>query len=137
MYFGLIRISQYPFIPVGTTVVLLWSVLLGLVYAVGAARGGRAALRYFRIVVWTGAAALAATWLWSLLSGQWQRFLSEFGWQPMLEMLLGAALLLFVMVWMGMTYVSTKLRDEGLASQERVGASPDDEAGHEDGGTDA
>jgi hypothetical protein len=118
VYFGLIRISLYPFVPVGTTVVLLWSVLLGLVYAVGSVKGGHTALRYLRVVVWTGAAALVTTWVWALATGQWQRFLGEFGWQPMLEMLLGAALLLFVMVWMGMTYVSTKLRDEAASSAE-------------------
>ncbi len=112
MYFGLIRISEYPFIPVGTTIVLAWSLLLGLVYAVGSVKGGVAALRYFRVVLLGGAIAVTATFVWSLASGQWQRFMAEFGFQPMGEMLLGAALLLFVMVWMGMTYVSTKLRDE-------------------------
>jgi hypothetical protein len=112
VYFGLMRISEYPFVPLGTTIVLLWSVLLGLVYAVGSVKGGHAALRYFRVVVWIGAGALVITWAWALATGQWQRFLGEFGWQSMLEMLLGAGLLLFVMVWMGMTYVSTKLRDE-------------------------
>lgn len=136
MYFGLVRISAYPFVPVGTAVVLLWSVLLGLVYAVGSVRGGVAALHYFRIVVWTGTTALVGTWVWAVVTGQWQRFLSEFGWQPMFEMLLGAALLLFVMVWMGMTYVSTKLRDEAASS----GSDADDvtaSATEREGGIDA
>ncbi len=114
MYFGLMRISQYPFVPVGTAVVFLWSLLLGMVFVVGAVKGAMAALRYYRRVGWSGAGALVATWLWALLSGQWQRFVGEFGWIPLLEMLFGAALLLFVMVFMGMTYVSTKLRDEHL-----------------------
>ncbi len=121
MYFGLMRISQYPFVPLGTTIVLLWSVLLGVVYAVGSVKGGRAALRYFRVVVWTGAGALVATCVWALATGQWQRFLGEYGWQPVLEMLLGAALLLFVMVWMGMTYVATKLRDEAASGADAGG----------------
>ena len=127
VYFGLIRISQYPFVPLGTAVVLLWSVLLGLVFAVGAAKGGRAALRYFRVVLWTGVAVLVGTFVWALATGQWQRFMSEFGFQPMAEMLLGAALLLFVMIWMGMTYVATKLRDEAAAldDAEQSGDSPD------------
>ncbi len=121
MYFGLMRISQYPFVPVGTIVVLTWSILLGLVYAVGAVRGGYAALRYFRVVLFGGALVLAATWVWSLVTGQWQRFISEFGFQPMGEMLLGAALLLFVMVWMGMTYVSTRLREEQEETDSETG----------------
>jgi hypothetical protein len=36
-----------------------------------------------------------------------------------------------------MTYVSTKLRDERAVADGRLGHSPDDEAGQEDGGTDA
>lgn len=127
MYFGLIRISQYPFVSVGTWVVLGWAILLGLVYAVGALAGGRTALTYYRVVAWGGAAMLAAVWVWALVTGQWSRFLAEFGWQPMLEMLLGAALLLFVMVWMGGTYVSTKLRDEASGAK----------SGSEGGGDDA
>lgn len=135
MYFGLIRISQYPFVSVGTAIVLLWSILLGLVYAVGAVRGGWAALRYFRVVLFGGAAALVGTWLWALATGQWQRFLAEFGFQPMAEMLLGAALLLFVMVWMGMTYVSTRIREEQGASGHEM--RPDDSGEDERGERDA
>ena len=89
----------------------------------GRSRAGVAALRYFRVVVWIGAGALGATALWAVVSGQWSRFLSEFGWQPMLEMLLGAALLLFTMVWMAMTYVSTKLNDERAVECGDAGAN--------------
>ena len=119
MYFGLLRISQLPFVPIGIGVVLAWSLLLVLVFAVGASKGAYAALRYFRIVRWSGSGVLLLTLLWAVASGQWQRFVGEFGWQPLLEMLFGAALLLFVMVFMGMTYVSTKLRDEAAAEEAR------------------
>ncbi len=122
MYFGLGGISQYPFVPLGTAEVLLWSVLLGLVYAVGSAKGAMAAMRYFRIVTLSGVAVLVATFVWAILSGQWQAFIADFGWQPMVEMLILAALLLFTMVWMGMTYLSTKLRD----AEPSPGASGDE-----------
>lgn len=112
MYFGFAGMSQYPFVAVGTAVVLVWSLLLGLVYAVGSARGAVTAMRYFSVVSISGLAALLVTLGWALLTGQWQRFIAQFGWQPMLEMLLLAALLLFTMVWMGMTYLSTRLREE-------------------------
>jgi hypothetical protein len=122
-------------VSLGTAAVLLWAVLLGLVYAVGSVRGGHAALKYFRIVLWGGGAALIAVWLWAVVTGQWQRFIAEFGWGPLLEMVFGAALLLFVMVWMGMTYVSTKLRDETVSGDE----SRDSLAGtvDQEGGSDA
>jgi hypothetical protein len=107
---------------------LLWALLLGVVFAVGAWKGGRSALRYYRIVIWGGGAALGSTLVWALITGQWQRFIAEFGWQPILEMLLGAALLLFTMIWMGGTYVSTKLRTD----PERSGVPE-----HSGGGADA
>ena len=112
MYFGLVRISQYPFVPVGVAVVLAWSILLGLVYAIGGARDGEAALRYFRAVMWLGASALTLTFAWSLVTAQLQRFRAQFGWQPIIEMIVLAGLLLFTMFWMGMTYVQAKLRDD-------------------------
>jgi branched-subunit amino acid ABC-type transport system permease component len=137
VYFGLIRISAFPFVSVGAAAVLLWSLLLGLVYAVGSASGGQAALRYFRIVLWGGALALVGTGVWALATGQWQRFVDEFGWSPLLEMLFGAALLLFVMVWMGMTYVATKLRDESAALGAPGADVPNGSTAREGGSEDA
>ena len=126
MYFGLLRISQLPFVPIGIGVVLAWSLLLVLVFAVGASKGAYAALRYFRIVVWGGALVLALIWLWAVLSGQWATFMRLFGWEPMAEMLVLAGLYVFTFVWMAMRYVGDKVRAAQTAAPdagESVGGS--------------
>lgn len=115
MYFGLARISQLPFVPLGIALVLLWSLGFCLVFVVGAQRGGRPALKFFRIVLWVGVAVLAATWLWAVVTGQWRLFMSGFGWEPMAEMLVLAAMYIFTLAWMNMRYISDRLREEGEA----------------------
>lgn len=123
MYFGLAGIAGLPFVAIGVGVVLAWCLALGLVYVVGAKRGALAAAKYLRVVLLIGAAAVVVDFAWAVASGQWSLFIRLFGFAPMAEMVLLAFLFVFTMVWMGLTYVATRQRDEAaLRHQEEESA---------------
>lgn len=116
MDFDLLGVSRMPFVAVGVFVVCAWALALGLVYVVGAARGGRAALDYFAWSFWVGAVALVGVFVWAALTGQWKEFIATFGFEPMAEMLLFAFLFIFTLAWMGGSYANTKLSEEASSA---------------------
>lgn len=105
-----------PFVAAGAFVVLVWAVALGLVFVVGAVRGGRAALDFFLWTFWIGLAAIAGVLIWALVSHQWRAFTSLYGAEALAEMALGAFLLIFTMAWTAGSYANTKLRSEAEAA---------------------
>lgn len=105
MYFGLSRLPLYPFVGVGFVAVMVIGIALGLVYAVGAAKGRLAAMRYTNVCVYALVALGVVDVVWASLSGQLAPFMSEIGVGPLVEMLVLAGMFIFSMWFMAMRYV--------------------------------
>jgi hypothetical protein len=106
VYFGLTSLSRFSFVGVGFWVVMCAGVGLGLVYAVGSAKGKRAAQMWTDACLVLLAAGGIADILWALMSGQWRAFMLQFGFSPLAEMMVLAALLLGTMWFMAVRYTS-------------------------------
>lgn len=104
MDFGLVSLATYGFLAAGFWVVMTVGVGLCLVYVVGHARGKRAAEAWVRLCIVTLVVGGLGTLTWAVLSGQWQRFMLTFGFGPLGEMLMLAALFLGTMWFMALRY---------------------------------
>lgn len=105
MQFGYASISEFTFIAAGFWVVIAVAFGLGLVYVVGATRGKRAAQLWVDLCVGALAVGTIADLAWAVGSGQWARFMREFGFSSLVELLVLAFLLLFTMWFMAVQYV--------------------------------
>ncbi len=108
MYFGYQTMWMFTFVPLGFLLVMGVSVSLGLIYAVGSARGKDAAIRYLRTciaVLFVGALGIIA---YALASGQLARFVAAYGIVPLLEMSVLALMCVGAMALMASSYVSSK-----------------------------
>ena len=111
MYFGYSEIWRFTFIPIGFAIVMSTFIALSLVYAVGASRGKKAAIRYVNITTVVFFAAVAVDLLLPLVSGQLALFLRTLGWSPLIEMSVLAALCVGSMWSMAVSYVTSKEAD--------------------------
>jgi hypothetical protein len=105
MYFGYAGLSSYGFLAAGFWVVMVVAVGLGLVYVVGSARGKASAQSWVNLCMTALVVGILADGAWAWFSGQWDRFIRNYGFSTLLEMLLLAFLLLFVMWFMAIRYV--------------------------------
>jgi hypothetical protein len=106
VYFGLISLSTFRFIGAGFWVVMVTGLGLALVYVVGSSRGRRAAQMWTNSCMVLLAAGGIADIVWALLSGQWRTFMLQFGFSPLAEMMLLAALLIGTMWFMAVRYIA-------------------------------
>jgi len=104
MQFGFASMATFGFLIVGFWVVMIVGLGLGLVYVVGSSRGRQAAERWVRLCVGALLVGGGATITWALMSGQWQRFMLSFGFGPLGEMFMLAALFLGSMWFMALRY---------------------------------
>jgi hypothetical protein len=112
VYFGYEAMWTFTFVPIAFVLVMTVGIALGLVYAVGAARGKQAAARYtqaWTIVLLVGG-VLDLTY--AVVSGQWAAFISAYGWAPVIEMGLLAAMFIVGMWMMAASYVGEKPRQD-------------------------
>lgn len=104
MNYGLGSLANYRFLLFGFWVVMSVGLGLCLVYVVGATRGKRAAQLWVNACVATLALGGMATVSWAVASGEWQRFMLTFGFGPLAEMLMLAALFLGTVWFMALRY---------------------------------
>jgi len=104
MQFGFTSLASFGFLALGFWVVMIVGLGLCLVYVVGSSRGKRAAELWVRLCMVTLALGGAATVGWALASGQWQRFMLTYGFGPLGEMFMLAALFLGSMWFMALRY---------------------------------
>ena len=97
-------LSTFTFIQAGFWLVMVIAFAFVLVFAVGAARGKRAAHLWTNACVTGLAIGTAADISWAVFSGEWRRFLQMFGPSPLVEMVVLAALLLGTMWFMAIRY---------------------------------
>jgi len=106
MYFGLASLPTYSFVGIGFWVVMAAGLGLGTTFPIGKSRGRRAATRWINgcllILVLGGAVDVAL----AAVSGQWQRFMLQFGFGPLAEMAVLATLFVGTMWWMAMRYTA-------------------------------
>jgi hypothetical protein len=106
MSFGFAPIATFPFIGVGFWIVMTVALGLVLVYAIGASRGRRAAQNWISGCMLVLAVGGIADIVWAVLSGQWRRFMLQFGFSPLAEMAMLATLLIGTMWWMAVRYAA-------------------------------
>ena len=100
----------YTFVPIAFVLVMLVGIALGFVYAVGAARGKRAAARYAQVWTIVLIVGALADLVYAVITGQWAAFISAYGWTPVFEMALLAAMFIGAMWMMAASYVGDKKR---------------------------
>ncbi len=105
MYSGYAQFGRYGFLSAGFWVVLVCGLALCLVYAVGANKGRRAARLWVNACMAALAIGAIADIAWAVVSGQWRSFMIQFGFSPLAEMMLLAALFIGSMWWMAVRYV--------------------------------
>ena len=88
----------------GFWVVMAVGIALALVYAVGAKKGKRAAQMWTDVCVAALALGAVGVIAWALASGQLRSFLVQFGYGPLFEMLVLAALFIGSMWFMAVRY---------------------------------
>jgi len=108
VYFGYETMWEYTFVPVAFVLVMAAGIALAFFFAVGAARGKRSAARYTRAWVAVLAVGLAADLGFAALSGQWGAFVSAYGWTPVIEMGLLAAMFIGAMLMMAASYLGER-----------------------------
>lgn len=113
MYFGYSQIWRFTFIPVGFLIVMATFIALALVYAVGASNGARAAARYVNLTMLIFLGAVALDLLFAVFTGRLTLFINTLGWVPLIEMTVLAALCIGSMWFMAVSYVTSKLREDG------------------------
>lgn len=104
MYFGFASLASYRFLAAGFWVVMVTALGLGLVYAVGNSRGQAAARTWIGACMIVLAAGGIADIAWAVISGQWALFMARFGFGPLAEMIMLAAMLIGTMWWMAVRY---------------------------------
>ncbi|NTU72280.1 MAG: hypothetical protein HGB10_10765 [Coriobacteriia bacterium] len=106
MNFGYGQMATYGFIGVGFWIVLAVALGLCLTFPLGSARGRVAAQRWVNgcvlLLVLGGIADIA----WAVISGQWSAFMLQFGFGPLAEMMVLAALFVGTMWWMAIRYTA-------------------------------
>ena len=117
MYFGYHAMWTYTFVPAAFVLVMTVGIALAFVFAVGGARGKQSAARYAKawaIVLVVGTIVDLA---YAVVTGQWSAFLAAYGWAPVLEMSLLAAMFIGAMWMMAASYLGDRSR-EGDSSGE-------------------
>jgi len=104
VYFGYAGLSRYTFLAVGFWVVMVSGFAFALVYAVGHTRGKRAARQWTSLCVALALLGGAADVAWAVLTGEWRLFVANYGYGPILEMVVLAALFLGTMWFMAIRY---------------------------------
>jgi hypothetical protein len=98
--------AAYGFLSVGFWVVMVSVIGLVLVFPVGASRGKAAAVAWIRSCMLLFVGGGIAVIVWAVVSGQWQSFMLRFGFSPLAEMMLLAALFVGSMWWMAVQYAA-------------------------------
>lgn len=119
MYFGYAQMWQFTFVPAGVVITLAASVAILLVFAVGAARGADAALRYLRAVSIATAVAIAADIGYAFAAHQMKAFVGVFGVVPLMELSVAGTMCVLAMWVMGASYIRTKMFTESRPSDGR------------------
>ncbi len=105
MYFGYQAMWTYTFVPIAFVLVMTVGIALAFVFAVGGARGKPSAARYAKawaVVLLVGTIADLA---YAVATGQWSSFLAAYGWAPIVEMSLLAAMFIGAMWTMSASYL--------------------------------
>lgn len=108
MYYGYGQMWTFTFVPVGFVIALGTMICLGLVYAVGASRGRRAAAEFLRWTMYGFLALAAIDLVWATISGQLGGFLEAYSAAPLIEMITLALLGVGSLWFMGTSYVRSK-----------------------------
>jgi len=108
VYFGYQTMWAFTFVPVAFSLVMVVGIALAFVYAVGASRGYEAAAVYTRACGILLLAGMVTDLVYAGVSGQWSAFIAAFGWAPLLEMGLLAAMFLGAMWLMAASYLGDK-----------------------------
>jgi len=116
VYFGYEAMWTFTFVPIAFVLVMVVGIALAFVYAVGAARGKQAAARYAQAWSIVFIVGFVADMTYAVISGQWAAFISAYGWAPVVEMGLLAAMFLGSMWMMAASYVGEKRGDASQAS---------------------
>jgi len=101
---GNVGMAHYTFLGIGFWLVVVVAIAFALVYAVGPARGRRAARLWVRLCVAIAVIGALADVGWALISGELRRFVSAYGAVPLLEMAVLALLFLGTMWLMAIRY---------------------------------
>jgi len=104
MYFGYQSIGEFSFITIGFYLVMIGALGFGITFLIGRSNGGRAALRFTRRWAAGLAASILAVILFAFVSGQWRRFLIEFGPSPLVEIGVLAGGWILIMWFMATQY---------------------------------
>lgn len=97
-------LANYTFLQVGFWVVLVDGIAFALVYAVGPTRGKRAARLWIDLCVALGGLGAVGAVVWAFASREWHPFMVRYGWEPLIEMVVLAALFLGTMWFMAIRY---------------------------------
>jgi len=108
VYFGYQTIWVFTFVPIAFVLVMAVGIALAFVYAVGASRGYEAAARYTQVCGFVLLGGFVADLLYAAATGQWSAFVAAFGWTPLIEMGLLAAMFLGAMWLMAASYLGDK-----------------------------
>jgi hypothetical protein len=103
---GYSTLSRYGFLGAGFWVVMVTGIGLALVYAVGHFKGKRAAQQWVNSCMLVAAVGGIADIAWAVISGQWRSFMLQFGFSPIAEMLILAALFIGTMWFMATRYIA-------------------------------
>jgi hypothetical protein len=104
VYFGYAGLARYSFLGIGFWVVMVSGVAFALVYAVGSTRGKRAARLWTDLCVLLVVLGSVADLGWAVLTHELHSFLATYGWAPLVEMVVLAALFLGTMWFMAIRY---------------------------------
>ena len=97
-------LSRFTFLSVGFWVVMVVGIAFALVFAVGPTRGKNAARLWVRLCVGLAVIGGAADVAWTIMTGEWAAFINAFGYEPIIEMVVLAVLLLGTMWFMAIRY---------------------------------
>jgi hypothetical protein len=102
--FGYAGFSRFTFLGSGFWIVLVSALAFVLVFAVGSRRGKQAARAWTNTCVTLSLGGFALDLLYAAGTGELRRFLSYYGWGPLVEMAILALLFLGTLWFMAIRY---------------------------------
>ena len=117
MAHGYAGMAEFAFLQMGLTWVIGCIILFAGAYLMGSTKGGRAAAKYTAIMTWIFLVGFAAIAAFAFFTGDAQRFLQDFSYAVIIEMLL----LSLGCVWI-MWFMATQYSRGRIAIDERFGS---------------
>lgn len=118
-----LTLARYTFVQIGFVWFNLVALAFVAVYMIGPSKGGAAAQKYHRFLIFAFVLVDVAIVVYANVSGQWALFMREFGMSTLLELLMFGFGWVIFMLMLSYSYVRNRLENEAKGALNPQGKS--------------